>query len=118
MDALTYGTLVILICSNSKGKLNNAPDLLAKIAMLVPVLGMLYRVHSQVDLIKNALVLQQDYETFECGTYEIDGISFYYPIDDVRAGYYAFPATRWKVEEVHALGNSIEYGFAVDKVDY
>ncbi|MCR4902533.1 MAG: hypothetical protein K6A23_06725 [Butyrivibrio sp.] len=115
LDALTYGTILIVLLGEKKNFLSNIPDLAAKVAILLPLAGMLYRVYAQRDMVKEVVVVQQDYERFECGTYEIDGIEFYYPIGDVRAGYYAFPATRWQVEGVHALGDLVEDGFAVDK---
>lgn len=58
------------------------------------------------------LVRQQDYPLYECETYLLDGFTFYMPVGTTTAGYYSFPSTRWKVENVRALGESLADGFA------
>ncbi len=63
--------------------------------------------------LRDHALLQQDYDRYPVDTYEIDGIALYYPTEFVYTGYYAFPATRWQVEGVRALGSSVRDGFAI-----
>lgn len=56
-------------------------------------------------------VLQQDYDRYPVTAYRVDGIKLYYPTDYVYTGYYAFPGTRWKNEDIRALGAKITDGF-------
>ena len=58
-------------------------------------------------------VLQQDYDRYPVRTYDIDGIEICCPTDFVYTGYYDFPATRWEVTDVKALGEGIRGGFCI-----
>ncbi len=58
---------------------------------------------------KNLLV-QQDYASYECETYEIDGVTFYHPVEGNQAGYEPFPSTP-VLSEARLLGEEITDGF-------
>ncbi|MCR5179542.1 MAG: hypothetical protein K6C95_11250 [Lachnospiraceae bacterium] len=58
--------------------------------------------------------LQQDYDRYPVTPYRIGGLEFYYPTEYVYTGYYAFPATRWRVQDAIPLGKDIRDGFRPD----
>lgn len=58
----------------------------------------------------NYLIHQKDYENFETMSYEIQGISFYYPTEGDRTGYEAFPASPVK-SEIILRGKDLKDGF-------
>lgn len=56
-------------------------------------------------------IAQKDYDNFEILSYEVEGITIYYPAEGDRVGYDAFPSAPAKTE-VELLGAEIEDGFA------
>lgn len=59
-------------------------------------------------------VTQKDYENFEALSYEIDGITFYYPVQGDRIGYEAFPSSPYEAA-LELRGKGIEDGFRYKK---
>lgn len=55
-------------------------------------------------------ICQKDYENYAVTDYEIDGITFYYPVEGDRTGYEAFPSSPSRVA-VRLRGTGIEDGF-------
>lgn len=55
-------------------------------------------------------ITQKDYENYETQSYEINGVTFYYPINGDQAGYNAFPSAPVRTE-VKFMGMRIEDGF-------
>ncbi|MBR4060719.1 MAG: hypothetical protein IKK03_12870 [Lachnospiraceae bacterium] len=55
-------------------------------------------------------ICQQDYGVYEVESYEIEGVTFYYPISGDRTGYDYFPASGAKVN-LEFRGASIKDGF-------
>jgi hypothetical protein len=55
------------------------------------------------------IVKQQDYNRYEVESKEISGITFYYPIEGDRTGYYAFPSAP-SLEGFELMGNEIRAG--------
>lgn len=55
-------------------------------------------------------LIQKDYENYETYAYEIDGVTFYCPVEGDRVGYEAFPSSPTKVQ-IKFLGNGIADGF-------
>ena len=53
---------------------------------------------------------QKDYGKYESISYEIEGVSFYYPVEGDRIGYEAFPASTRKME-IEFRGEDIREGF-------
>lgn len=53
---------------------------------------------------------QKDYGQYESAVYEINGVSFYYPLEDDRIGYETFPSSTTKVD-IEFRGENIEEGF-------
>ena len=53
---------------------------------------------------------QKDYENYETLTYEIEGVTFYYPANGDQVGYESFPSAPSRVE-VTFLGRTIGDGF-------
>lgn len=63
----------------------------------------------EVRLLPNYLC-QQDYGTYDVQAYEIDGETFYYPVNGDRAGYDCFPSAPEKME-LEFRGDGIKDGF-------
>lgn len=59
---------------------------------------------------KPAYVWQQDYGSYALESYEVNGVTFYYPIDGDRTGYHAFPSLPRQIP-IAFRGESIEEGF-------
>ena len=55
-------------------------------------------------------VAQQNYGSYELGSYEVNGVTFYYPVSGDRVGYDAFPAIPRKVE-IEFMGDTLKQGF-------
>lgn len=55
---------------------------------------------------------QKDYENYETYAYEIDGVTFYCPIEGDRVGYEAFPSSPQEAE-ITFLGDGLADGFVV-----
>lgn len=55
-------------------------------------------------------LVQKDYDNFETGAYEIEGVRFYYPLNGDQVGYEAFPSAPVKAE-IRFLGDGIGDGF-------
>lgn len=55
-------------------------------------------------------IMQKDYENYETLSYEINGVTFYYPAEGDQVGYEAFPSAPTKVK-VGFLGQELEDGF-------
>ena len=55
-------------------------------------------------------VFQKDYDNFETLSYEIEGVTFYYPKEGDRVGYESFPSSPAKAE-IQFLGQDIGDGF-------
>lgn len=56
------------------------------------------------------LLVQKDYENFETHSYEIEGNTFYYPVEGDRVGYEAFPSAPGQAE-IELRGEKLEDGF-------
>ncbi|MCM1233725.1 MAG: hypothetical protein NC489_26720 [Ruminococcus flavefaciens] len=59
-------------------------------------------------------VLQKDYENYATESYEIDGVTFYYPVSGDQVGYDAFPSAPYQTD-VRFLGEGIGEGFMADE---
>lgn len=57
-------------------------------------------------------VLQKDYENYETLSYEIEGVTFYYPAEGDQVGYESFPSSPAKAE-ISFLGEGLADGFIV-----
>ena len=55
-------------------------------------------------------VAQQNYGSYELDSYEVNGVTFYYPVSGDRVGYDAFPAIPRKVE-IKFRGDTLKQGF-------
>lgn len=55
-------------------------------------------------------VWQEDYGVYELESYEIEGVTFYYPVSGDRTGYDSFPASGAKIN-LEFRGDSIKDGF-------
>ena len=56
------------------------------------------------------LLVQQDYSSYELESYEIDGKTFYYPVNGDQTGYEPFPSAPTKAK-VTLMGEEIDDGF-------
>ena len=80
-----------------------------------------YKIVVLADYIKDTsyadfYVWQEDYGVYEMDSYELNGVTFYYPIYGDRAGYEYFPSAGAKVEGLEFRGETIEEGF-IKKLD-
>lgn len=57
------------------------------------------------------LIVQKDYENYETVSYEIEGITFYYPVKGDQVGYEDFPSSPVRRELIF-LGTDLKDGFA------
>ncbi|MDE6212824.1 MAG: hypothetical protein K2M70_05030 [Lachnospiraceae bacterium] len=57
-------------------------------------------------------LVQKDYENYETLAYEIEGVTFYYPVQGDQVGYDSFPASPAKAE-ISLLGEGLADGFIV-----
>ncbi len=55
-------------------------------------------------------ICQKDYDNYETLSYEIDGVTFYYPTDGDRTGYESFPSSPTKAQ-IRLRGDDIKDGF-------
>lgn len=80
--------------------------LLAKYGIMIPNQG-------------NGLYLtwQQPYGTYEVQSCEIEGVTFYYPVEGDRVGYEAFPSSTTKPDVIFR-GEALKDGFIGQKADY
>lgn len=53
---------------------------------------------------------QKDYNVYEADSYEVGGVTLYYPVSGDQIGYEAFPAAAGEVN-VELRGESIQDGF-------
>ncbi len=59
-------------------------------------------------------IVQKDYENYETQPYEMNGVTFYYPVKGDQTGYEAFPSAPAKTE-VKFMGTCIEDGFCANE---
>lgn len=55
-------------------------------------------------------ICQKDYDNYETLSYEIDGVTFYYPVEGDRTGYERFPSSPTKAK-IRLRGDDIRDGF-------
>lgn len=56
------------------------------------------------------LIRQKDYENYVVNAYELEGVTFYYPVEGDQVGYDSFPSSPGKAQ-IRFLGEGIEEGF-------
>ena len=86
-----------------------------KLYFILLILAGVYKVGAfSGEVVKSAdasyLVLQKDYENYETESYEVNGYTFYYPIEGDRTGYNDFPSVPVK-KEVIFRGDDLKEGF-------
>lgn len=59
-------------------------------------------------------IAQKDYENYETQSYEINGVTFYYPVNGDQVGYEAFPSAPVRTQ-VRFMGQRIQDGFMAKK---
>lgn len=62
------------------------------------------------DYVNDYWVCQKDYDNYETLSYEIDGVTFYYPTEGDRTGYDSFPSSPTKAQ-IRLRGDDIRDGF-------
>ena len=55
-------------------------------------------------------IRQQDYGIYELDSYEVNNVTFYYPVNGDQVGYESFPAIQRKIPIIFR-GDTIEQGF-------
>lgn len=56
-------------------------------------------------------IVQKDYDNYEVAAYEMEGITFYYPVEGDRVGYEAFPSSPTEAEII-LRGKDLKDGFS------
>lgn len=105
LDFLTFGRILIRLNWN-------------KIQAVIYFVFLLYGVYKIFALgqyvygsrLVKCYVWQADYGTYELDSYEVDGITIYYPVQGDRTGYDYFPATNAKIN-VELRGDGLKDGF-------
>lgn len=80
-----------------------------------------YKVAVLADYIKDTswadfYIWQENYGVYEMESYELNGVTFYYPVYGDRAGYEYFPSSGAKVEGLEFRGETMKEGF-IKKLD-
>lgn len=75
-----------------------------------------YKVYALADYIGDTCqadfyIWQEDYGVYEMESYELGGVTFYYPVYSDRAGYDYFPSSGTKVEGLEFRGENMKDGF-------
>lgn len=65
---------------------------------------------------KDAYVWQQDYGSYKLEHYEVNGVTFYYPVSGDRTGYDSFPSLP-RQTQIYFRGTDIKDGFKGDECD-
>lgn len=121
--AFGWGLQEVLLCKyiedNLAGK-KFAKICAATLYMLFVLYGC-YKVLVLADYIMDTsyadfYVWQEDYGVYEMNSYELNGVTFYYPVYGDRTGYEYFPSAGAKVEGLEFRGESIQDGF-IKKLD-
>lgn len=92
------------------GKVVYALVILVGIAKLFPLGSYAVSVGKQ-----EFYVNQKDYGQYESASYEINGVTFYYPVEGDRIGYEGFPSSPTRAE-IEFRGEDIRDGFKIEFV--
>lgn len=78
------------------------------------IVDMVYIKHS---LAEPYYVMQQDYDTTELRTKDMNGVTIYSPVQEEISGYYNFPTTTYRqmIDEVELRGDTLKDGFRSQK---
>lgn len=111
---LTAGDLLQRFMRNRKRlcQMFYALVILVGIAKLVPLGAYTVSVGAQP-----FYLTQKDYGKYESASYEIEGVSFYYPVEGDRIGYEAFPSSTTK-REIEFRGEDIREGFRLQNLNF
>ena len=110
--ALTGGMMWTAICIKIKQIDTGSIDRILCILLLLSGFVKLWSLGSYIVTQSNLpyYVAQQNYGSYELDSYEVNGVTFYYPVSGDRVGYDAFPAIPRKVE-IKFRGDTLKQGF-------
>lgn len=110
--ALTGGMMWTAICIKIKLADTESMDRILCILLLMLGFVKLWSLGGYIVTQSNLpyYVAQQNYGSYELGSYEVNGVTFYYPVSGDRVGYDAFPAIPRKVE-IEFMGDTLKQGF-------
>lgn len=110
--ALTGGMMWTAICIKIKLADTESMDRILCILLLMLGFVKLWSLGGYIVTQSNLpyYVAQQNYGSYELDSYEVNGVTFYYPVSGDRVGYDAFPAIPRKVE-IEFMGDTLKQGF-------
>lgn len=112
--AVIFGRMFILLSNRVDKK---AKDYMLKVFVALLALWIVFK---GINLIRDEyprfnakyFLAQQDYGTYETKTFEISGVTFYYPAEGDQIGYEPFPAATHDLsDEMEFIGKNIHDGF-------
>lgn len=110
--AVVYGRIFILLFTKVRQSL--APwfygAVMAALLLVIVIKGSICVIEEAPRFNSVYFFEQQDYGEYEVAEYEVNGITFYYPVEGDRVGYAPFPSAPTK-ETFVMLGDSIRDGF-------
>lgn len=110
--ALTGGMMWTAICIKIKLADTGSMDRILCILLLLSGFVKIWSLGGYIVTQSNLpyYVAQQNYGSYELDSYEVNGVTFYYPVSGDRVGYDAFPAIPRKVE-ITFRGDTLKQGF-------
>jgi hypothetical protein len=114
--AIIFGRLLIRLFNY----IGYESELTKKVLLVVSTVFVVWLLYKGVNLVRadipsfNAtnLVVQQDYGQYEVSSFDISGVTFYYPSEGDRIGYDYFPAaTKDMSKEIKFIGYDVTSGF-------
>lgn len=110
--AMTGGMMWTAICIKIKYIDTGSMDRILCILLLMLGLVKIWSLGGYIVTQSNLpyYVVQQNYGSYKLDSYEVNGVTFYYPISGDRVGYDAFPAIPRKVE-IEFRGDTLKQGF-------
>ncbi len=112
--SIVFGRVVIMLLNRKE---TGVKDFICRVFMIVLACWLIYKgVNVVIEDVprfnSKYLVEQQDYGNYATSTYQIDGITFYYPTEGDRVGYAPFPSSTHDLTgEVEFIGEKMEKGF-------
>lgn len=110
--ALTGGMMWTAICIKIKLADTGILDRILRILLLMLGFVKIWSLGGYIVTQSNLpyYVVQQNYGSYKLDSYEVSGVTFYYPVSGDRVGYDAFPAIPRKVE-IEFRGDTLKQGF-------
>lgn len=107
---LMVGKLVTLLFYRRGAEKRLIPVIMAFVVLFIGYKSLRLVMYEVPRFQAKYLLVQQDYSSYELESYEIDGKTFYYPVNGDQTGYEPFPSAPTKAK-VTLMGEEIDDGF-------